>query len=138
MANKTIKPSNKSIQYKKEKERLSTKLAKAQMIDALAKTLGIVTSAAKICDIPRERHYDWLRTDPEYVEAVESIAELATDFVESKLHGRISKDDTTAIIFYLKTKAKKRGYIESSHIDHTTKGDKVEQVFKIGDIEISF
>ncbi|MDR3142731.1 MAG: hypothetical protein LBU37_13545, partial [Tannerellaceae bacterium] len=46
-----------------------------------------------------------------------NIADIAIDFAESNLHKRIKEGDTTSIIFYLKTKGKKRGYIEKSEID---------------------
>ena len=44
---------------------------------------------------------------------VEAINEASLDYVESKLMTAIHNDNITAIIFYLKTKGKKRGYIET-------------------------
>ena len=41
------------------------------------------------------------------------------DFVESKLHKQIKDDNTTATIFYLKTKGKKRGYVERREVEMT-------------------
>lgn len=89
------------------------------MIDALEKTLGVVTKAAKLVGIDRSTHYDWYRNDPEYKAAVDDIGNIALDFVESKLHEMINDKDTTAAIFYLKTKGKGRGYIERQEIAHS-------------------
>jgi len=93
---------------------------KKDMIAALEKTLGIVTTACKIVGISRATHYEWVKTDAEYKKAVEDIDNICLDFVESQLHTRIKEGDTTSMIFYLKTKGKKRGYIEK----HDTSEDK--------------
>ena len=107
---------------------------KKAMIEALIKCLGVVTPAAKIVGINRSTHYDWLKNDPEYKTEVESIEDVALDFAESKLHTQIEKGDTTATIFYLKTKGKKRGYIEKNEIGYTNKeGNDVLQVIQIPD-----
>lgn len=82
------------------------------MIEALEKSLGVVTAACKQVGIDRTTHYRWLEEDEEYKTEVLSIGDIALDFAESRLHGRIKDGDTTSIIFYLKTKGKKRGYIE--------------------------
>lgn len=92
-------------------------IIKKAMIAALEKSLGIVTTACKSVDISRETHYRWLREDEGYKAAVESIADIALDFAESKLHKSIENGSDTAVIFYLKTKGKKRGYIERQEID---------------------
>ena len=89
------------------------------MIKALVSSLGVVTSAAKVAGVDNATHYTWLKNDPIYRERVESIADVALDFAESKLHENIDKGDTTATIFYLKTKGKKRGYIEKQEIGHS-------------------
>lgn len=82
------------------------------MIEALTKSLGIVTTACKTVNISRQTHYEWYKKDLEYKKSVDDIADIALDFAESKLHKQIDDGDTTATIFYLKTKGKKRGYIE--------------------------
>ena len=89
------------------------------MIEALTKSLGIVTTACKAVGICRQTHYDWYNEDSEYKEACDDIADIALDFAESKLHGLIDKGDTSANIFYLKTKGKRRGYIEKHEFEHS-------------------
>jgi hypothetical protein len=89
---------------------------KKAMIEALEKSLGIVTTACKAVGISRETHYRWTREDEAYKEAVQSIADIALDFAESQLHKRIKDGSDAAVIFYLKTKGKKRGYIERQEI----------------------
>lgn len=96
-------------------------IKKRAMLDALEKSLGVVTSAAKTIGIERTTHYKWLNSDPEYKAAVEEIENIALDFAESQLHKQIADKDTAATIFYLKTKGKKRGYIEKQEIDSIVK-----------------
>jgi len=86
------------------------------MINALVEALGIVTMACKKVGIARKTHYEWYKSDPKYKEAVDDVLEIALDFAESMLHKQIQDNDTTATIFYLKTKGKKRGYIERQEI----------------------
>lgn len=95
------------------------------MVDSMIKCLGIVTTAAKMAGIDRVTHYKWMNSDPEYARMIADVDNIALDFAESKLHKKIEKGDTIATIFYLKTKGKKRGYIERVDHDHTTGGDKL-------------
>lgn len=101
------------------------------MIKSLKKTLGIVSHACEDADVGRTTYYQWLKDDEEFKQAVEDIEASAIDHVESKLMEKIngvkvkSKKDVydvppsdTAIIFYLKTKGKKRGYSERIEIDN--------------------
>jgi hypothetical protein len=89
---------------------------KKAMVEALEKSLGIVTTACKSVGISRETHYRWTREDEAYKDAVESIADIALDFAESQLHKRMKDGSDASIIFYLKTKGKKRGYIERTEV----------------------
>ncbi len=90
-------------------------IEKRAMIEALEKSLGIVTTACKTVGISRQTHYNWLN-DPAYKEAVDSIADIALDFAESQLHKQISNGEVSSTIFFLKTKGKKRGYVERTEI----------------------
>ena len=90
---------------------------KKAMIDALEKSLGIVTTACKAVGISRETHYRWMREDEEYNESVKSIEDIALDFAESQLHKQIRDGEVSSTIFFLKTKGKRRGYIERQEID---------------------
>jgi len=95
-------------------------ITKKAMLEALEKSLGIVTSACKAVDISRETHYRWLREDAEYKAAVDSLSDVALDFAESQLHKQIKDGNSTATIFFLKTKGKKRGYVERQELDVST------------------
>ena len=64
---------------------------KKRMIQALEKSLGIVTTAAKLIGIERTTHYLWMNTDPVYKQQVEEINDIALDLSESKLHSQIMK-----------------------------------------------
>ena len=91
---------------------------KKAMLEALEKSLGVVTAACKDVGIGRTTHYMWMENDPEYRRAVDDLSNVALDYAESKLHSQIKKENPTAIIFYLKTKGKKRGYVERQEISH--------------------
>lgn len=99
---------------------------KKAMIQALEKTLGVVTPACKMCEIAPKTHYVWMKEDEDYKSAVEMIGESCLDFAESKLYELVNSGDTAATIFLLKTKGKKRGYVEKQLIDHTTNGEAIQ------------
>jgi hypothetical protein len=94
-----------------------TEQHKKAMLEALEKSLGVVTTACKSVGIGRTTHYMWLDEDPEYRRDVESISDIAVDFAESSLHKQIKDGNPTSTIFFLKTKGKKRGYVERQEID---------------------
>jgi len=94
-----------------------TEQHKKAMLDALEKSLGVVTAACKSVGVGRTTHYLWMDTDPEYKAAVEELSDVAIDFAESQLHKQIKEGNSTATIFFLKTKGKKRGYIERQEVD---------------------
>lgn len=103
---------------------------KKAILTALETYHGIVTDACGSIGLPRSTFYDWLKSDPEFKAAVDEIQDVALDFVESKLFQKINgvamlgdegevynqPPSDTAIIFYLKTRGKKRGYIERTEL----------------------
>jgi len=85
---------------------------KQAMIEAMEQQLGVVTAACKQAGISRWTHYNWLKEDPEYKQAIEHIPDVCLDFAENVLFKAMKEGNITSAIFYLKTKGKKRGYIE--------------------------
>jgi len=107
-------------------------IKKRTMLEALATSMGVVQTAAAKAGLDRSTHYVWMNSDPAYAEAVKELRNIALDFAESKLLEKINgivaetKDgkniyslppDTTAIIFFLKTIGKDRGYVERSELN---------------------
>lgn len=110
---------------------------KSKLLEALEMSKGIVTSACASIDCPRSTYYNWYKEDLEFKSAVDEIQDVAIDFVEGKLMEKVNgvqirefvkgeeviydqAPSDTAIIFYLKTKGKKRGYIERMEVDNLT------------------
>lgn len=103
------------MKYRQTKTDISKKL----MLDALEKSLGVVTSACKIAGINRGLFYEWYNADPVFRKNVDDVKEIVLDFAESQLHKQVSDGNVTATIFYLKTKGRGRGYVEKQEIEHS-------------------
>lgn len=103
---------------------------KKALIEALEKSLGVVTTACKLVGVTRTTFYQYVKDDPEFAEAVKDINEVTIDFAESQLHKQIKNGNTTATIFYLKTKGKKRGYVEKTEIDFSTDNNEEIPIIK--------
>jgi hypothetical protein len=110
---------------------------KKTFIEALHSNFGNVTKACSSCGVSRFWYYDNIEKDEEFKKHCENIDEYILDTVENCLLDQIREGNSTSTIFYLKTKGSKRGYIEQSKIDHTTGGEKINQVqiFQIPDNE---
>jgi len=103
-----------------------TEHKKKAMLEALENSLGVVQEACVIAGISRTTYYNWVNNDPKFQDEVISIKDVALDLAESKLFELITgvfkensngkvytiPPNVAAIIFYLKTQGKKRGYIE--------------------------
>lgn len=89
---------------------------KKALLEALEKSLGVVTTACKQADIGRTTFYKYYNDDVEFRQRVDELENITLDFAESQLHQQIQKGNTAATIFLLKTKGKKRGYVERQEI----------------------
>ncbi len=95
---------------------------KEEMLTALRSSLGIVTPACEEANISRETYDLWRQTDKEFVRRADSLLDSQLDFVEEKLLSKIKQNDTIATLFFLKCKAKHRGYVEQVRHEHTGAG----------------
>lgn len=103
-----------------------TEHLKKNVLEALEKSLGVVTSACKISGVSRTQFYQWCKEDIGFKQKVDSIEMVALDFAESKLFENIKEKKETSIIFFLKTKGKKRGYVEKQQVEHSGEMTNIE------------
>jgi len=98
----------------------SEQLKKESLLTALEKSLGIVSTACDSVGISRTTYYKYYNEDSEFRSEVDNVGESTLDFVESKLFDLISNGNVAATIFYMKTKGKRRGYIERQEAESNT------------------
>ena len=141
---------------------------KKRLLAALRASLGVVETACNNAKVARSNHYHWLKKDPKYAAAVAQVDDVAVDFGETMLHKLMrgytlpdtkvflnsdSKQpivvpitkhigtDASAVIFFLKTKGKARGYVEKTQVENQNKVEvltmKVEIVPAVGGIPLA-
>ena len=93
-----------------------------QIAEAVEKAGGILTSAARNLGCDPSTIYSYLQRFPALGDVVTAAREGTLDLAESKLIEQIKKNNLTAIIFFLKTQGKSRGYIERSEHDLSPNG----------------
>lgn len=100
---------------KEEVEKTSVRLTKKQkkFIEIYAGPgLCNISATCEKVGMSRRNFYYWKENNEKFREAIEDAEESNIDMAESKLKQAILNNDMTAIIFFLKTKGKKRGYVE--------------------------
>lgn len=76
-----------------------------------------ITATCTALGISRKTFYEWKEKKKKLAEGLEAAEEAIIDFAESKLVEHINNDDVQALIFFLRTKGKKRGYVEKTETD---------------------
>ena len=99
---------------------------KELLLVALEKSLGIVTPACKDVGISRMTFYRYYNEDVDFKKAVDDINDITLDFVENQLLRKIKEGSERSIMFYMKYKARKRGYTDS--IDITSGGKEISTI----------
>lgn len=104
---------------------------KRAFILCMRKTFGNIAQSCDALKITRSCYYGWLKNDPVFAEIVknEDFEETFLDFAENKLAINIQNGDVASIIFFLKTKGKKRGYVERTEIKSSLALDKAPSWF---------
>ena len=94
-------------------------LKKRLFYATMVKTFGNVGQACEISGIKRGTYNYWMKHDSDFYNLIEKgdFENRLLDFAESALVKKVGQGDIIAILFLLKTKGKKRGYIESGHVE---------------------
>lgn len=124
---------NNMVAKSKQKER--TDQTKKDFLKALEKSRGIIVTACKAVGMSRSQVRTWRAQDKVFRDAMDEISENSIDFVEGKLYDKIAEGDLTAIIFYLKTKGRERGYGAKSVAEIEEKRAKAEERTALGTIQ---
>ena len=111
-SNKKGASEKKKTRAKKPTQQKRTVAKKKIVLDALRRSAGIVSPACEAAGIDRSTYYKWINEDEDFARAVADVKEFALDMAESALLKNIQNGNVTAQIFYLKTQAKQRGYVE--------------------------
>ena len=88
------------------------KYTEDQMAEAITRADGNLTVAAKSLKCTRETVRRYVNRSLKLGGVLEDARETLIDFAEHKLHEHIQNDNLIATIFFLKTQARHRGYIE--------------------------
>lgn len=93
-----------------------------QVIGLIDELSGNLTAVAKRLKCSRPTLYKFVKAHPTVQDALDSAREVMLDNAESSLYRNALNGDTTALIFFLKTQGKKRGYVE--RVESTGPGGK--------------
>ena len=89
------------------------KIPYEKVAEVYTKKAGNISSTCTSLGIDRNTFTAWRKKYPKLNQLLSDVDESLIDFSESKLLEQINAGNLTAIIFHLKTKGKKRGYVES-------------------------
>lgn len=113
-------------------EQNRTQIAKKQMLKALEKSLGVVTTALKATDLSRTNYYKWLKEDEEFKANVEEIENISKDFVKSKYYECVQDKIPSVVIHAAKTKL---GWNETNKLDLTSGDEPIKINVNIKGVE---
>jgi len=111
---------------KEQSQRLTPKQKKFLEIFN-TKTAANISATCSAMKISRQAYYKWMTAEP-FRRAIEDAQEKLIDMAETKLQQNIMEGKESSIFFFLKTKGKKRGYIET--VEQNVKVNPFEALLK--------
>ena len=112
----------------KNKTKAQDAADKEIFLKAFDEAHGILQPALKKLGWRRDTYNKIYEADVVFRTAVEDIRENSIDFVESQLMNQIGSGAVASTIFFLKTRAKNRGYVESSEFNVNLDAVKIRYV----------
>lgn len=101
--------------------------SKDKFLENFKLSLGNISISCEASGISRQTYYNWIKQDPDFANQCKDIEERNLDLAEMKLLNAIREGKTAELLFYLKTKGKKRGYVERQEIT----GAEGQQLFEV-------
>lgn len=91
-------------------------ISSKRIADALRQSGGLISTAADALRCHRATLHRRIQQEPELAAVLEDARETALDEAESVLQRKIREGDTTALIFFLRTQGRKRGYSQGPDV----------------------
>lgn len=110
------------IKSKPKKQKMAKNYNITTIKKAIVGTGGLYTKIAKNLNCEWHTAKKYVEMHDETINIYNNELEEQVDFAEEKLFENIGENDNTAIIFYLKTKGRHRGYIEKKETKLDVKG----------------
>lgn len=103
---------------------------KKQFLQVYIPMMGNISAITSKLKMDRTTYYKWMREDPEFKEAVESldITEIKLDLAEYSLNSLMKEKYWPAVKFYLEKHGEKRGYGESGKITIEADGKALQNI----------
>jgi len=98
---------------------MSLTVKQKKFLKLLENNAGNISKTCRALNIGRTIFYKWSEQSEHFKKEYENVVENLIDDVESCLYANIKGGDTIAMIFFLKTRAKHRGYTERQEVEHT-------------------
>lgn len=103
---------NKALENSLKTRNENTEKKKLEFLELFSSKANNVSATCKAIGVKRPTFYNWMNNDEDFKESIKCAEEDDIDFAETQLKREIVDRNVTAIIFYLKTKGKSRGYVE--------------------------
>jgi transposase-like protein len=107
---------------KVESKRPYRKYTQEQMIEALEQSKGLIAPAARALGCSRDTIRSYIDEYSAVAQAKLDQEEAVKDMAENALYAAILRGEAWAICFYLKCRAKDRGYVERAELTGTNGG----------------
>jgi transposase-like protein len=101
---------------------------KTDLFKAIENSGGNISLIARRLGCLRSTVYKYLDRYPDLGIQIEQEREAMLDMAENELLRQIKDGNTTAVIFYLKTQGRSRGYDERMRVEHSWKREVVQLV----------
>lgn len=102
---------------------LDTETKKEMFVNLFTRKKTNIAETCKAMGISRRTYYNWYKEDEDFSESIDEAREALLDWAEGRLRSRMRAGSDAAVIFFLKTQGKKRGYVERQSIEHSGQVD---------------
>ena len=107
---------SKALEKSIEARQQNREKKKQEFLEVYSQKANNIHLTCKAVGIERVTFYKWMREDDAFRDKITALEEGDIDSAETALKRQILDGNITAIIFYLKTKGKNRGYVERQEL----------------------